>query len=145
PASATALLSITVPFVITTKVLPQGTVGIPYSFTLMASGGTQPYFWCIVELGGACDNGAGALPPGLSLGQNTGVISGTPTATATASLTIRAQDSSSPPITATTLLNLLINPAITNAALTGTYVFTFSGYNNGKLVLMAGSFVADGN
>lgn len=32
-----------------------------------------------------------------------------------------------------------------NAALNGNYVFTLSGFNNGTPVMMAGSFIADGN
>lgn len=41
-----------------------------YSQTLTASGGSAPYIWSIQS---------GALPTGLTLDQNTGIISGTPT------------------------------------------------------------------
>ncbi len=54
-----------------------------YNQTVVASGGTSPYAYSVTT---------GALPTGLSLNSTTGVISGTPTATGTASFTITAQD-----------------------------------------------------
>ena len=42
-------------------------------------------------------------------------------------------------------MSIAVAAAITNASLNGNYVFTFNGYNNGSFVVMAGSFVADGN
>lgn len=59
-----------------------GTVGVPYAAGVAASGGTPPYTITI---------GAGALPAGLSLAG--GVISGTPTASGTATFTLHVQDS----------------------------------------------------
>ena len=47
--------------------LPGGTVGLPYTASLTAAGGTAPYTWS-----------ASNLPPGLSL--NAGTLAGTPTA-----------------------------------------------------------------
>jgi hypothetical protein len=58
-------------------------VAIPYSETLQASGGVQPYTW---------SQTAGTLPPGLSLDGNTGVISGTPTTAGSYGFTIQVQD-----------------------------------------------------
>jgi hypothetical protein len=71
--SATAKLSLTIgqqsPPVITTRNLPDGTVGKAYPATqLQASGGLMPYRWTIAS---------GVLPPGLLL-SGTGTISGTP-------------------------------------------------------------------
>jgi hypothetical protein len=57
------------PPAITTTALPDGTVGVPYSQNLAATGST-PITWTIT----------GALPGGLTLDAATGVISGTPTA-----------------------------------------------------------------
>jgi uncharacterized protein (TIGR03437 family) len=71
-------LSITIaaPLTITTTTLPTGTLGLAYSQTLTATGGTPPYSnWTVTS---------GSLPPGLTLTAATGVISGTPT-TATGS------------------------------------------------------------
>lgn len=52
---------------ITTTVLPSTFNGLTYNQTLAAQDGTQPYSWSIVS---------GALPNGLTLDPNTGVISG---------------------------------------------------------------------
>ena len=49
--------------------LPNGTVGVAYSQHLQASGCSKGCAW----------SSAGTLPPGLSLGTGSGVISGTPT------------------------------------------------------------------
>ncbi|MBH0186913.1 MAG: IPT/TIG domain-containing protein [Nitrospira sp.] len=59
--------------------LPDGKVGIGYSTTLTATGGTAPYTWQILR---------GALPPGLSLSSG-GLISGIPTSSG--SFSFRAQ------------------------------------------------------
>ncbi|HZI67662.1 MAG TPA: choice-of-anchor L domain-containing protein [Thermoanaerobaculia bacterium] len=63
--------------------LSSGSIGVPYSRTLSASGGTAPYSFSVI---------AGALPPGLSLSSSTGTLSGTPTAGGSFSFTVRAFD-----------------------------------------------------
>ena len=63
---------------------PTGVVGAPYSTLLTGGGGTAPYTFTIT---------AGALPAGLTL-SSTGVISGTPTASGTATFTAQVQDAS---------------------------------------------------
>jgi hypothetical protein len=85
--------------------LPQGTVGSAYSQTLSASGGTAPYgTWTLT---------AGTLPTGLTLNASTGVISGTPTATASpaASLTFRVNDANG--CQGTRAITLQICPVVT--------------------------------
>jgi hypothetical protein len=85
---------------ITTSSLPNGTVGVTYSQTLAATGGTSPYTWTIT---------AGTLPAGLSL-SSSGIISGTPTtAGGPASLTFRVTDSAS--ATTTKSLSITVNYA----------------------------------
>ena len=139
--TATATLSLIIynapPLKVTTTTLPGGIVGIPYSATLAASGGTPPYTWSLAT---------GSLPSGLSLDPNSGVISGTPTAASTSGFTVQVVDSSSPPQMANSgQLAIIINPPLGNANLKGNYAFTFNGYKNGMPVMMAGSFFADGN
>lgn len=53
--------------------LPDGTQGVAYSYTLTASGGVPPYSYSIIN---------GVLPAGITLNGSTGVLSGTPTGTA---------------------------------------------------------------
>jgi len=99
---------------ITTSSLPNGQVGVAYSTTLAASGGTTPYHWSITS---------GTLPSGISLNASTGAITGTPTATATnSSLTFKVTDSGSPAQTATRTLTITVTPAalaITTTSLPG--------------------------
>ena len=60
-----------------------GTVGVPYSRTITASGGTAPYTFTV---------SSGALPAALTLNPQTGSISGTPTSPGTSSFTITVRD-----------------------------------------------------
>jgi subtilisin family serine protease len=71
------------PLTITTTSLPAGAVGVAYSQTLEATGGTPPYGWSL---------DTGTLPVGLTLNASTGVVSGTPTTAGTASFTARVTD-----------------------------------------------------
>ena len=81
-------LSLTIaapPTITTASPLPNGEVGIAYSETVEASGGSGTYTtWSITS---------GTLPGGLSLGSSTGVISGTPTIATTTTITVRVTDS----------------------------------------------------
>lgn len=63
--------------------LPDAIVGTPYRTTLTVARGTKPIAWSV---------SAGALPAGLTLNPSSGLISGTPTATGTASFTVKATD-----------------------------------------------------
>jgi hypothetical protein len=104
--NAPQTLSITVvpaTLAITTSSLPSGKVGVAYTSTLAASGGTKPFNWSITS---------GTLPTGLSLNGSTGAITGTPTVTASSTpLTFQVQDSESPKQTKTVNLTLTIAPA----------------------------------
>ena len=62
------------PLTITTAALPNATLNYGYGATLTAAGGVQPYSWSVTS---------GSLPNGSLLNSQTGLISGTPTVTAT--------------------------------------------------------------
>jgi hypothetical protein len=99
----TASLPFTLPvtLVITTaSPLPTGQVGVNYSQTLTAAGGTGTYTWTVT---------VGSLPGGLTLAAATGAITGQPTTAASSNFTIQVQDSSQ--LTASGPFALTINPA----------------------------------
>ena len=76
---------------VTTGSLPGGPVGVPYSQTIQASGGSGSYTsWTI---------SSGSLPTGLSL-HSGNIISGIPTTVNSYSFTVQVNDGSNPPQTA---------------------------------------------
>ncbi|NCW27787.1 MAG: hypothetical protein EBV83_05755, partial [Verrucomicrobia bacterium] len=108
-------LNINQPLSITSASLPSGTIGLAYSRSLAASGGTPPYLWT---------NTAGSLPAGLSL-NSSGTISGTPTTAGTSIFTVQASDG-------TTLTNRSLSMTIlTPFALTWDSDATTAGQQNG--------------
>lgn len=76
---------------ITTQSLSNCEVDGDYSVFLQAQNGAEPYTWSIVS---------GSLPPGLSLAESTGEISGSPTTAGSFSFTIEVTDSATSPETA---------------------------------------------
>jgi hypothetical protein len=69
---------------IDTTVLPNASVGVPYTQTLSASGGRPPYLWV-----------ASGLPAGLEL-LSTGVLQGSPTAAGNYTVDVTAIDDATP-------------------------------------------------
>jgi hypothetical protein len=69
---------------IVTTELPDGDPGVPYSETIEARGGTSQYTYTLHD---------GTLPDGLTLDENTGVLSGTPSTGGIYDFTIRCTDS----------------------------------------------------
>jgi hypothetical protein len=129
---ATESIMVNSPLAITTTTLTAGSINVPYSAFIVASGGIAPYTFSITS---------GSLPAGLTLSAS-GAISGTPTAQGTSTFTVQVSDSQIPASTATANLTLTINGP--TFRLNGNYVFSFSGYNLGNPVLQAGSFTSDG-
>jgi hypothetical protein len=102
---ATQAFTLTVPIpplVVTTSSLPSGSVGSPYSQTLVATGGQGATTWSLTS---------GALPPGISLGATTGVLSGSTTTVGTSSFTVTATDAAS--TTATAALSIIVSQSST--------------------------------
>jgi hypothetical protein len=96
--SNTAALTVT-----TTSPIPNGALGVAYSQTLQASGGTAPYTWS-----------ATGLPAGLTLDPATGILSGTPTAGGTSTIAVTVTDAAQGTATASlslTVGTLTITPA----------------------------------
>lgn len=77
-----------------------GQTGVPFRYTIISTGGTEPIAYS-----------AGPLPPGLSLNSTTGVISGTPTAVGTTQCLITAGNSTGS-ISATLTLTMTSTPPV---------------------------------
>ncbi len=119
--SVTLTLTVGPAVSISTASLSNAVVGTAYSFTLAVTGGTAPFTWA-----------ASGLPSGLSVNTTTGVISGTPTAVATPSVTVTVTDNAGK--TDSKTLALTIGPAVsisttslTSAVVDSAYSFTLVG------------------
>ena len=103
PLKATTNLSLTVtgvsssPLTILTTTLPAAQAGVTYSAGLSATGGATPYTW-----------GSGALPSGLTLDKNAGVVSGTATQTGQYQINFTVADASPVPQTASSNVALSV-------------------------------------
>lgn len=84
PASIPPPLSIT-----STSPLTNGSLGLAYTNSLAASGGTAPYTWTV---------NSGVIPAGLSLSSN-GVLSGVPSAAGISSFSVQVTDSATATVT----------------------------------------------
>jgi hypothetical protein len=86
---------------VTTVSLPGGTVDSAYAATLSAAGGTSPYVWNVAS---------GALPPGLSLGED-GALAGIPTSVGTYTFVVQVADDAPTPGTAQRQFTMSIGTA----------------------------------
>jgi hypothetical protein len=108
-ASKAFTLNITSSLVITTAgTLPGGSVSVPYSVTLAASGGTAPYRWTIVS---------GTLPLGINLSSSTGILSGVPQSVGAFGFTVKVSDSASLVATQAFTITIASSLAITTPPL----------------------------
>lgn len=71
----------TLPLAISTASLPRASIGVPYSFSVTATGGQPPYSFSL----------NGDLPPGITFGAG-GAFSGNPTTVATANVIVTVTD-----------------------------------------------------
>ena len=117
---------------------PAGQVGVPYTDTLTAAGGTTPYTWSV---------SAGTLPAGITLGASTGVLAGTPTAGGTSNFTIKVTDATGQTATQATSITILTG-ALTIAATASvatttpgsTVSYTVKVTNSGQVALTGATF-----
>lgn len=107
--SQTFSITINSALLITTSSLPVATVGSAYLQTFAAAGGRIPYSWNI---------STGALPDGLTLNKNSGVISGAATVAGNFDFIVTVTDADG--ITATSTLSILGSSTklVTNSAIT---------------------------
>jgi hypothetical protein len=129
--SASVLITVNPAPAVSTTTLPAATVGTAYNTTLNSTGGTGAITWSLAP--------GGSLPAGLTLNASTGVISGTPTASGTSTITLKITDSSpiaavtatsgsltltvnGPPlsVTAPTLSSAIVGKAYTSLSFTST-------------------------
>jgi len=99
-----SVMTITSPGVFT------GTVAVPFSATLVASGGLPPYRW----------TQNGTLPGGLQFNTSTGVISGTPDSRASFSLSFSVNDASGQFAIQQVVININLPPVPAVTVGTGT-------------------------
>ena len=82
---------------------PGGEVNVAYSDQLTVTGGTSPYTWSV---------STGTLPPGLTLGASTGLLSGTPTTAGSYSFTVKVTDHSGLTDTEPVSMTIIAGPSL---------------------------------
>ena len=106
---------------VTTNSLSVAAVGVPYSATMKATGGTLPYTWTL---------SSGTLPSGLTL-QSNGLISGNTSKTGQFNFTLEVDDSSSRRQTATKSLSLTVSSSVGSGNNAPSTLFGFTATNTG--------------
>ncbi|HTJ13201.1 MAG TPA: putative Ig domain-containing protein [Dinghuibacter sp.] len=103
PGSQSYTLTVNPAIITLTPTLPAATVGVVYSQSITATGGTSPYTYAVTS---------GSLPAGLTLASD-GTLSGTPTAGGSFTFAVTATDASTGtgPYTGTQSYSFTVNPA----------------------------------
>jgi Putative Ig domain len=84
---ASAVVSVSSPrLTVLSSPLPNAQIGVSYSATIAAQGGSQPYNWSL---------SSGSLPKGVALNSATGVISGTSSQAGSFAFTVKVTDANS--------------------------------------------------
>ena len=110
------------PPIIQTTSLPRGSLGEIYTETIEFVDGTPPLVWSV---------SSGALPSGLTLDSNSGVISGIPSAVGQFSFDITVTDSSQQSDTASYVVDVIDDVHLTVGVLeTGQYGHQYGGSNH---------------
>ncbi len=118
-SDGTTVLAAADPLELTSASMSYGVVGTAYSQTLTAEGGTSPYTWS-----------ATGLPNGLTLDEDTGVISGIPTETGAFSVLVTVTDDDGTTVTESlTLTVYLESSAVPRITVANGIAFTVTLYD----------------
>ncbi len=121
--------------ILTTSPLPSGTLDVPYSLALSATGGVPPYSkWTLTS---------GSLPPGMSLSSPsnliTGLITGVPTSGGTFTFTVQVSDGLNEMASATLTLTIVQMPAISSNGIMNAASYATGGVAPGEMITIFGS------
>ncbi len=118
-----------------TNTLPSVTVNQPYNQTLALSGGTAPYTVSLAS---------GTLPAGLMISQS-GVISGTPTASGNFPFMLRVTDSMGQTSTSSFLIGVGVAGAPSLTAVVSAANYASNGVAPGEIVILYGTTLGPAN
>jgi hypothetical protein len=115
---------------VSTTSLPAGAVGSAYSQSLSATGAWGAYTWSV---------SSGSLPAGLSLNAQTGVISGTPTASGASTFTVKATGNGVPAQTAAQSLSITVPDPVVKVTRVGARLKASTGEVSVSLACATGA------
>jgi hypothetical protein len=135
------------PLSIQTTSLPGALDGWAYNTYIQANGGVQPYTWSIVSGGSSLTAVGLTFTSSPQNNQSEAEISGTPSATGTASFTVQVTDNEGTSVQQA--LTLAVTGCTNNSKLSGDYAMLIQGWSDSSqgevFTGLAGSFVANGS